>query len=87
MGGEEQPIAMPPVIHPFLIGPEIGHRGFYLDNDDFTVAAKRDEVGASARRQGQFTDDTIPEGVQIARGASRDCERRFRLAPVHQRRV
>src|SRR6516225_4577865 len=75
------------IIHPFLVGAKIGHRGFYFDNDDFTVAAKRDQVGAPARRQRQFTDDAIAERMKITRGASRDCERRFRLPPVHQRRV
>ena len=43
--GEEQPIAMPPIIHPFLIGAEVGNRRFYLHDDDFTVTAERDQVG------------------------------------------
>ena len=43
--GEEQPIAVPPIIHPFLIGAEVGDRRFYLYDDDFAVTAERDQVG------------------------------------------
>ena len=46
--GEEQPIAVPPIIHPFLIGAEVGNRRFYLHDDDFTVTAERDQVGPAA---------------------------------------
>ena len=87
MGGEEQPIAMAAIIHPFLVGAKIRHRGFYLDNDDFAVAAKRDQIGAPARRQRQFADHAIAECVQIARGAAGDRQCRFRLPAIDQRRV
>ena len=82
MGGEEQPIAMAAIVDPFLVGAEIGHRGFYLDNDDFAVAPERDQIGAPARRQRQFADHTIAERVQIARTAAGDGQRRLRLPAV-----
>ena len=53
-GGEEQPVAMQPVVGPFLVGAEIGDRGFDFDDDDLAVAAERDQIGAPARRQRQF---------------------------------
>ena len=71
-GGEEQPVAVQPVVGPFLIGAEIGHRRFDFDNDDLAVAAERHQVGAPARRQRQFGDHAITERMQIARGAARN---------------
>ena len=47
-GGEEQPVTMQPILHPFLVGTKIGHRGFDFDDDDFTVAAERNQIGAPA---------------------------------------
>ena len=49
-GCKEQPVAVQPVFHPLLIGAEIGDRRLDLNNDDFAVAAKRHQIGATARR-------------------------------------
>ena len=46
--GEEQPVAMQPVVDPFLVGAEIGDRRFDFDDEDFSAAAKGDEIGAAA---------------------------------------
>ncbi len=56
-GGEEQPVAMQPVFHPFLIGAEIGDRRFDLDNENLAVAARRDQIGAAA---GHDLDSRLP---------------------------
>ena len=78
--GEEQPVAMQPVLHPFLVGAKIGHRGFYFDNDDFTVAAERDQIGAPAGRQRQFRNHAIAERMQIARRAAGNGQARSAIA-------
>jgi len=38
---------MQPVFHPFLIGAEIGDRRFDLDDQNFPIAAERDQIGAA----------------------------------------
>ena len=60
-GGEEQPVAVQPVVHPFLVGAEIGDRGLDLDDPDFAVAAERHEIGAPAGRQRQLAHHAIAE--------------------------
>ncbi|MGY4347048.1 hypothetical protein ACVWXM_003515 [Bradyrhizobium sp. GM7.3] len=48
--GEEQPVAMRPVFVPFLIGAQILHRRFDLDDPDLAAFVQRDEIGASPPR-------------------------------------
>ena len=55
-GGEEQPVAVHPIVHPFLVGAEIRHRGLDLDDPDFAVAAERHQIGAAARGERQLAD-------------------------------
>ena len=81
-GGEEQPVAVHPVVHPFLIGAEIRHRGLDLDNPDFAVGAERHEVGAAARRQRQLANHAEAMRMQEPRGAARDFQRGLRLPAV-----
>ena len=45
-GGEEQPVAMRAIVHPFLVGAEILDRGLDLDDPDLARSVERDEVGA-----------------------------------------
>jgi hypothetical protein len=84
-GGEEQPVAMQFVVHPLLVGAEIGHRRLDLDNQDFAVAAERDEIGAPAGRQRQFAHHRIAERMQKPRGAARYGERGRRLPAIDRR--
>src|SRR6516225_5252342 len=42
-GGEEQPVAMQPVIHPLLVRAQIRNRGLDLDDPHLPVAAERHE--------------------------------------------
>ena len=48
-GGEEQPVAVQPVVDPFLVGAEIGDRRLDLDDPDF-AAARRAPPGRRAGR-------------------------------------
>src|ERR1035437_7282661 len=52
--GQEQQVAMGPVVLPFLIGAEIGHRGLDLDDPDLAASIERHQIGAAAGRQRQF---------------------------------
>ena len=81
-GGEEQPVAVHPVVHPFLVGAEIRDRGLDLDDPDFAVGAQRHEVGAAARSQRQLADHAEAMRVQKPRGAARDLQRGLRLPAV-----
>ena len=81
-GGKEQPVAVHPVVHPFLVGAEIRDRGLDLDDPDFAVGAERHEIGAAARRQRQFADHAEAVRMQQPRGAARDLERGLRLPAV-----
>ena len=81
-GGEEQPVAMQPVVDPFLVGAKIGDRRLDLDDPDFAVAAERHQVGAPARRQRQFAHHRKAQRMQEPRGAARDRQRGRRLPAV-----
>ena len=72
---------MQPVIHPFLVGAQIGDRRFDFHDDDFAVAAERHQIGAPAGRQRQFAHDAIAERMQITGGAARDGQRRLDCRP------
>jgi len=71
-----------PVVRPFLVGAKIGDRGFYFNNNDFAVAAERDEIGAASRRQRQLADHRVAERVQEARRTARDSDRSRRLPSI-----
>ena len=79
-GGEEQPVAMQPVVHPFLVGAEIRDRRLDLDDPDFAVGAERHEIGAPAGRQRQLAHHRKPERMQEPRGAARDRRARSAIA-------
>ena len=81
-GGEEQPVAMGAVVLPFLVGAEIGDRGFDLDDPDRAAGIERHQIGAAAGRQRQFADHAEAVRVQQPRRAARDAQRGFRLASV-----
>ena len=83
---KNKPVAVQPVFHPFLIGAEIGHRRFDLDDQNLAVAAERDQIGAAARRQRQLADHAIADRMQEPRGAARDGERGRRLPSIDRRR-
>ena len=80
--GEEQPVAMGPVILPFLVGAKIGDRGFDLDDPDFAAGIERHQIGAAAGRQRQFADHAKAMRMQQPRGAARDRQRGLRLPAV-----
>jgi hypothetical protein len=48
---KKQPVAMQPVVDPFLIGAKIRNRRFDFHDDDFAITAERHEIGAPAGRQ------------------------------------
>ena len=50
-GGEEQPVAVQPIVHPFLVGAKIRDRRLDLDDPDFAGGAERRQIGAPAGRQ------------------------------------
>ena len=82
--GEQQPIAMRPVVFPFLIGAQILDRGFDFDNPDVAARVQRHQVGAPPRRQRQFADAGKAQRPQQPRGAARDRQRRLRLTAVRR---
>ena len=59
-GGEEQPVAMQPVVLPFLIGAEIGDRGFDLDDPDFAGGIEGHQIGAAAGGSGNSATQEKP---------------------------
>src|SRR5882672_7788459 len=82
--GEEQPVAMGAVVLPFVIGAEILHRRFDLDDPDLAALVQRHQIGAPARRQRQFANAGKSERTQQPRGAARDQQRRLRLTAVRR---
>ena len=70
------------VVLPFLVGAEIGDRGFDLDDPDFAAGIERHQIGAAAGRQRQFAHHAEAVRVQQPRGAARDRQRGLRLAAV-----
>jgi len=83
--GKEQPVAMGAIILPFLVGAQILHRGFDLDDPDLAALVQRHQIGAPSRRQRQFADAGKSQRAQQPRGAARDRQRRLRLATVGRR--
>jgi hypothetical protein len=81
-GGEEQPVAMQPIIDPFPIGAEIRHRRLDLDNPDFSVGAECDQVGTPTGRERQLAQHRKSERMEEPRGATRDPEGGRRLPAV-----
>ena len=47
--GEEQPVAMCPLLLPFLVGAQILDRGFDLHDPDLATLVQRHQIGAPAR--------------------------------------
>ena len=45
-GGEKQPVAVQPIVDPFLIGTKIGNRRLDLHDPQFPVAPECHQVGA-----------------------------------------
>ena len=81
--GEEQAVAMRAIVRPFLIGAEIGDRGFDLDDPDLAARVERDQIGAAAGRQRQFADHARSR----ARAAAARCRARPRApSPTGGRR-
>ena len=74
--GKEQPVAMHPVVLPFLVGAQIFHRRLDLDDPDVAALVQGDQVGAPSRRQWQLADAGKAERPQQPRGTARDRERR-----------
>ncbi len=54
--GEEQPVAMRPVVLPFLIDAQILDRRLDFNNPDVAARIHRHQIGAPARRQCQLAD-------------------------------
>ena len=59
-GGEEQPVAVQPIVDPFLVGAEIGDRRFDLDDPDLAAGAERHQVGAPAGGERQLAHHRNP---------------------------
>jgi hypothetical protein len=74
-GGEEQPVAMQPVIDPPLVGAQIRDRRFDLDDPNLAVGAERHQIGAPAGWQRQFAHHQKSQRMQNPRGAACDRER------------
>src|SRR5262245_6821560 len=79
---EEQPVAMGPVVLPFVIGAQIFDRRLDLDDPDLAALVQRHQIGATSRRQRQLADARKAERTQKPRRAARDRERRLGLAAV-----
>ena len=84
-GGEEQAIAMHPIVGPFLIGAEILDRGFDLHDPDFAVAPEGHEIGAASGHERQLGDAGQSEHYQQALCPARHCERCWRLTAIKRR--
>src|SRR5262249_49336348 len=85
-GGEEQPVAMQAVVHPFRVGAKVGDRGLDLDDPERAVSTERHQIGAPPRRQRQLAHDTMPVRAQEPRRAARDGEPGGRLTAIHRER-
>src|SRR5262245_25330922 len=81
-GGEIEPVAMQPVVGPFLVDAEILDRRLDLDDPELAVVAQRHQVGAAAGGERQFADAGMAERDQQALRAARDRKRGRRLAAV-----
>jgi hypothetical protein len=79
---EKQPVAVRAIILPFLVGAEIGDRGFDLDDPQFAARSEAHQIGAAAGRQRQFAHHTTAVRVQQPRRTTRNGKRCFRLAAV-----
>ena len=70
---EIEPIAKAAILRPFKIRAKIGVARLDLDDAQDAVGCERDEIGASAVRQGSFANDRKSAGPQIAPGAAGDA--------------
>ncbi len=68
--GEEQPVAVQPVVLPFLVGAKVGDRRFDLDDPEF--AGRKSSATKSARR---------PEGSGSSLTTQKPCACSKRAAP------
>jgi hypothetical protein len=82
--GEIKPVGELPVTAPFMVGAEVGDRGFDLDNDQIACPAEREDIGAAAVGEREFEETGIaPPGERAARPAGQH-RRRCRVSGAHR---
>src|SRR5690606_25414167 len=84
--GEEEAVAIVPVLGPLLVSAKVLDAGLDFDNPDVALLGQCNDVGAAPVRQWQLGNAGETEAGQYASNASRDVQGGWRLTSVMKRR-